>query len=559
MRIKKTHKKFLILIPIILIILIFVAAIGKSHNKPKVAMQTVMVKRGTVLASVSGNGVLQPVTTVEVKSNVAGKVIKLAVDEGDRVKAGQLIAKIDPSTSESNLEQAQADYSSARSKVDQARQNYVMQRVQTAANIQSAQQSLVSTKEKFEQASLQSKMQPKLTSESIKQAQSSLSSAEATLKQTKSASVPQKIASAKASYEGAKATYEKAEKDLARNKALLGKGFVSKSDVDDYEAQYSSAKAQMESAKEKLDTIKDESDQDLKGSEAQVAQAKAALESAYANSMEITLKKKDLSASRAAMKQAISALSSAQASAYQDQMKKEELLQADASLSKASAALKNAKTDLGYTIITAPRDGVVVKKYTEEGSIVSAGSQANAGSGSGVTIVDIADISKMQVQVDVDESDIAKIRKGQGVDVSLDAYPDRTFKGKVIKIAPEAEVTSNVTTVPVTVELDNTKEELKPEMSATCDFVINRKENVLCVPVEAVAENHSGTMVNLMDHGKMIPRNVSVGLMGDDYYEITSGLSEGDTVGIMEEDTSTSSKSNSQGPGGGGPGGPPPM
>ncbi|MEN6372931.1 MAG: efflux RND transporter periplasmic adaptor subunit [Armatimonadota bacterium] len=555
MKSRRPRRKHLIIAVIaLLIITIVIVHMKKSGNKT-VAPETAVVTRGTVLSSVSGNGVLQPVTTVEVKSNVGGQVVKLAVDEGDHVKAGQLIAKIDPSDSISNLDQSKADYSSSEAQVNSAKQALSMQRLQTAANIASAEQALESSRQKLLQAEQEAKVQPRLTKESIKQAQSSLESAIASMTQTKSASVPQKLSAAKASYDEASASYDNAEKSLKRQKALLVKGFVSQSNVDDAEAQYSLAKGQLESAKSKYDTIKEESDQDLKSAEAKVAQARSALESARANGVQDDLKLKELAASKAALKQALAALASSRASSYQDQMKSESVLQAQAQLKKSKAALENAQTQLGYTTVVAPRDGVVVKKYVESGSIITAGRQAMAGSGSGVTIVDIADISKMQVVVDVDETDVGKITLGQDVDVSVDACPDELFPAKVIKIAPEAEVNSNVTTVPVTVQLDQADSRLKPEMNATCDFVVERKEDVLCVPIEAVTETDAGTNVTVLGHdGKTQSfRKVQVGLMGNDNCEIVSGLKEGEKVVIPEEETTTKS-SNFRGGGG-----PPPM
>jgi len=553
---RKLNWKYIIPAVVVLILIVVVIR-ARQSGATKTELDTAKVQRGTVMSSVSGNGVLRPLTTVEVKSNVGGQVVELAVDEGDVVKAGQLIARIDPSDSASSLEQAKADYSSAAARVDQARQAHSMQKLQTVASIAGSEQALVATRERLAQAEQQAKVQPKLTSESIAQAKSSLDSAEATLRQTKAALAPQRLASAKAAHDQAKASYDQAEKNYGRQKALLAKGFVSQSAVDDAEAQYSSAKAQLETSKAKLDTVEEESDQELRGAESKVAQAKAALASARANSMQDDLKRRDLAAARASLKQADAALASARAASYQDQMKGEEILQAQASLQKSKAAVDNAVTQLGYTTIVAPRAGVVVQKYVEEGSIVTAGRQAiGGGSGSGITIVEIADISKMRVVVDVDETDVAKIRLDQEVDVTIDACPGELFPAKVIKIAAMATVAQNVTTVPVTVELEQTDSRLKPEMNATCDFVIERKENVLYVPVEAISETDAGTEVAVVDGGKQVTRKVEVGISGDDDCEVRSGLKEGETVVIQDEET-TGSSSKQGGPGGGGP--PPPM
>jgi HlyD family secretion protein len=496
----------------------------------KPTIRTAKVERGTVTASVSANGVLDALTTVEVKSNVGGQVVKLAVDEGDEVRAGQLIARIDPSDPLANLQQAQADFTGAQAKVTQSRQGYEMQRVQTPASVAAAEQAVEAARQKLAQAEKQAEIQPQLTDAAIKQAESNLASAQAGLDQTKSATTPQKLAAAQSGYDQAKAGYDLAERDLARQQALFDKGFVAKGQVDAAEQQYASMKAQLESAKNKLDTVKDETDQDLQIAEAKVEQARGALDSAKANRAQDELKQQDVAAARAALSQAQASLESAKAGSYQELMKGQDVAQSQAQLEHSKWTVKNAQQQVDYTTIVSPCDGVVVKKYVEPGGIVTAGRSAIGGTGAGVTIVDIADITRMVVLVNVDETDISQIRFGQVVDVSLDAYPDERFSGTVTKIAPQAVVNQNVTTIPVTVELTRPDKRFRPQMNATCDFITDRKENVIYVPNEAVTETAEGAEVTVLENGKQIPRPVKVGLTGDHNTEILSGLQEGEKV-----------------------------
>ena len=518
-------------IAVLLVIIIAAVALARRNGNQKPIIRTDVVRRGTVVVSVSANGVLEPLTTVEVKSNVGGQVVELTIDEGDYVKAGQLIARIDPSDSITQLRQAEADLASARAQVAQAMQGSSMQILQTSASIESAKQALAANRQRLAQAEQEAKTQPKLTAESIKQAQSALEAAKANLEQLRNALVPQKIAAAKAAYDQALATFQQAERDLKRKRVLFEKGFLAQSQVDAAEEQYAVAKAQLASAQSKLDTVRQETDQDIKSAEAKVEQAKAAYEAALANRVQDTIKQQELAAAKAAVKQAVASLESAKASAYQNKIKREEILRAQAQLARAEAAVKNARTQLGYCTITAPRSGVIVKKYVEKGSIVTAGRSAfGGGTGAGITIAEIADISRMRVLVDVDETDIARIRVGQEVDVTFDAYPGLRFSGKVIKIAPQAVVDQNVTTVPVTVELNRADRRLKPQMNATCEFIVSRKNNVLYVPNEAVKETDKGTFVTVIKNGKQEDRRVRIGEIGNEYTEIISGLNCGETV-----------------------------
>ncbi|HEY3378577.1 MAG TPA: efflux RND transporter periplasmic adaptor subunit [Armatimonadota bacterium] len=504
----------------------------RNNKADAPTIKTAQVTRGDVTASVSATGVLQPLTTVEVKSNVGGTIVQLAVDEGDVVRKGQLIAKIDPADSLTALSQARADMAGAQAKVSQAKQSEILQRIQNDANVRSAEQAVEAASQRLIQASKSAQVQPSLTTAAVKQAQSGLAAAQATLNQTKSALVSQKLASAKANYDQARANYAQAEKNIARQRALLAKGFVPKSDVDSAEQSFGVAQAQLDTAKNKMDTVKDEADQDLLSAQAKVDQAKASLENARANGQLDDLKQQDVAAARATLKQAQASLDSAKGNAYQEQMKREDIIQSRASLAHTAASLKNAETQVGYTTVVAPSDGVVVKKYVENGSIVTAGRSSLGGSGAGVTIVDMADTNHMVALVQVDETDIAQVQVGQDVDITVDAYQNEPFAGKVTKVAPEAVVTQNVTTIPVTVEVTIPDHRLKAGMNATCTFITAHRANVLNVPSEAVKESDTGNgnTVTVLVNGVQETRDVEVGVVGTDTTEIMGGLKEGDTV-----------------------------
>lgn len=524
-------------------------------------IRTAEVERGTVTASVSANGVLQPLTTVEVKSNVGGQIIELAVDEGDEVSAGQLIARIDPTDTQTAYEQSQADLAAAVSKVRQAREQLAMQRAQNNAEIEAAKQNLEAAKARLHQAEELARVQPNLTTASIAQATSNLAAAKAALKQTETALVPQKLAAAQAAFDQAKAGYETAQKDLDRQRRLLERGFVSQSAVDASEERFAVAKAQFESARRKLETVKDEAEQDLSTARARVDQAQAELENAKANSVQVKVRQQELASAKAAVKQAEAALASALAAKRQIAIREGDIIQASAQVERSEASVRNAKTQLGYTTIVAPRAGVVTKRYVEEGSIITAGRASFSGTGAGVSIVDIADVSRMFALVSVDETDIAQIEVGQQVDVIVEAYPDEIFEGKVTKIAPQSVTEQSVTTIPVTVEIESPDRRLKPGMNVTCDFITGRVENVIMVPGEAVNEDDTGATVTVLKGDKQIKRKVEIGLIGKDYTEIKRGLKVGEKVvtAIIEPTIPGQMGGAMGGPGGpggfGGPGG----
>jgi HlyD family secretion protein len=146
----------------------------------------------------------------------------------------------------------------------------------------------------------------------------------------------------------------------------------------------------------------------------------------------------------------------------------------------ANATLKQASTDLSYTKIVAPIDGVVVDRQYDVGQTVAASFQAPM-------LFQIAqDLTKMQVSADVSESDIGRVQMGEAVKFTVDAFPDRQFRGKVAQIRLIATVNQNVVTYPVIVEVPNPDLLLKPTMTANVTIDVAVVHDALRVPNAAL-------------------------------------------------------------------------
>ena len=153
---------------------------------------------------------------------------------------------------------------------------------------------------------------------------------------------------------------------------------------------------------------------------------------------------------------------------------------AQAQLAQAKAALTQAEVNLQKTIITSPIDGIVIARSVDVGQTVAASLQAP-------TIFSIAaDLSQMQVKTSVDESDLGNVRDGQIVSFRVDAYPTRTFSGKVTQIRLNPVVAQNVVTYAAIISAANPALELKPGMTANVTIEVSRKDNVLRVPSAAL-------------------------------------------------------------------------
>ncbi|MBZ5638689.1 MAG: efflux RND transporter periplasmic adaptor subunit [Acidobacteriia bacterium] len=153
---------------------------------------------------------------------------------------------------------------------------------------------------------------------------------------------------------------------------------------------------------------------------------------------------------------------------------------AEAQVEQSKAALAQAVTNLEYTKIASPIDGVVVARQYDVGQTVAASFQAP-------TLFTIAqDLTKMQVQADVDQSDIGRVQIGQPVRFSVDAYPEHEFRGKIAQIRLNATANQNVITYPVIVEVPNPDGKLRPQMTANVTIEVATVANVLRIPNAAL-------------------------------------------------------------------------
>ena len=155
-------------------------------------------------------------------------------------------------------------------------------------------------------------------------------------------------------------------------------------------------------------------------------------------------------------------------------------LSAYAQVVQAQASLDKAKIDLSYTNVVSPVDGIVISKEVELGQTVAASYQTP-------TLFLVAeDLTKMQIEVNISEADISKIKEGQDVNFNIDAYPDKTFRGKVSQVRNAATTISNVVTYTVVVSVDNSDMLLKPGMTANVAIITAQADNALTVPNQAL-------------------------------------------------------------------------
>lgn len=336
---------------------------GSQERKFK----TERVRLGDVRATVTATGTVNAVTTVLVGTQVSGTIEHLYVDFNSFVKKGQLLARIDPSTFEAQVEQAMAN-----------------------------------------------------------------------------------LFSAEADVEKAGAALLEARRTLERNKRLYSRDLIAKSELDTAETNEMSAQAQLKAAKARVE--------------------------------------------------------------------------------QSRAALKVAQTNLRYTRIVSPVEGMVISRNVDVGQTVAASFQTP-------TLFNIAqDLSKMQIDTSVDEADIGKVRVGQSVEFTVDAYPTKIFEGNVYEVRNAPITVQNVVTYDVIIRIRNPELILKPGMTANVSIITDRKENVLLMPNAALRFQWSDEAQGSQEHkekkGQSVwalkdnkPKRVSVvaGIGDGMYTEIVSG------------------------------------
>jgi HlyD family secretion protein len=378
-------KKKIVVLLVIGVVLFALFGRNMFGSKESVIYETAVIERRDIASYVTAIGTVSAVTTVEVGTQVSGTIKEIYVDYNSAVKKGQMIALIDPTTFEAQVEQAKAN-----------------------------------------------------------------------------------LMQAKAALQKAKATLEDAQRNLNRQKMLWDRDLIARSDLDSAQTNY------------------------------------------------------DL---------AVAGVSEAEANVYQ-----------------AQAALKRAETDLGYTRIYSPVDGIVVSRDVDAGQTVAASFQTP-------TLFTIAqDLTKMQIETNVDEADIGEVKEGLSVTFTVDAYPDTVFSGIIKQVRIASSVVENVVTYPVIIDVANPDLMLKPGMTANVTIITDKKEDVLAVPSAALRYRPSdylgntlrGRVIWVLENGKPSPKEVKVGITDGAYVEILQGdLSEGQLVVIGEEANSAKkSKAN---------------
>ena len=212
-------------------------------------------------------------------------------------------------------------------------------------------------------------------------------------------------------------------------------------------------------------------------------------------------------------------------------------------IKQAQASLRSTLDNLEKTVYNSPIDGVITSLNVEEGEIALVGTMNNPGT----VLLTIADLSVMEVDVDVDETDVIGVELGQTSEVRVDAFPDLVIKGKVTEIGSSAIQTiagsEESKDFKVVITLEDPPKNLKPGLSASADIITAEKSDVLTVPISALvlkeSEKDTETAGKKQEEGVFVIKDdraqfrpVEKGIMGELNIEIVSGLEQGENIAV---------------------------
>ena len=460
------------------------------------AYQTAQVQRQDLTVSVSGSGTVTPIESYQVSALVTGEILESPFEDGDQVEKDQLLYRIDPGSAQTALQQAQLS-------VQQAQMNY--DTLASSLQVKAIGGGVVQTLH-VQEGDLVS---------------AGTAIADITDTSTMTLTVPFQAADAAHISAG-----QTAQVTLSGTLETLSGTVESVASAD----QVGNGGALVRQVKIRLTNP---------GALTETTSATARV-GTYACAAGGTLSPRLRQTITAAASGEITSLNVSVGSrvsagtvlaAIGGESAENSLADAALAVQNAQLSLQSAQEALDSYTITSPISGTVIEKN------LKAGYQLNGGDSGAMAV--IYDLSQLELQMDVSELDIGQIQPGQTVEITAEALPGQTFTGVVEKVSVNGTTTDGFTTYPVTILLSEYGD-LNPGMNVSAHIIVERSENALCVPAEAV--NSDGTVlvagegafaedgVTIADPSKIESRPVTLGRGNQDYVEITSGLEEGETV-----------------------------
>ena len=460
------------------------------------AYQTAQVQRQDLTVSVSGSGTVTPIESYQVSALVTGEILESPFEDGDQVEKDQLLYRIDPGSAQTALQQAQLSVQQAQMNYDTLASSLQVKAIGggVVQTLHVQEGDLVSAGTAIADITDTSTMTLTVPFQAGDAAHISAGqTAQVTLSGTLETLSGTVESVASADQVGSGGALVRQVKIRLTNPGALTDATTATARVGNYACAAGGTLSP------------------------QLRQTITAAASGEITSLNVSV------GSRVSAGTVLAAIGGESA--------ENSLADAALAVQNAQLSLQSAQEALDSYTITSPISGTVIEKN------LKAGDQLNGGDSGAMAV--IYDLSQLELQMDVSELDIGQIQPGQTVEITAEALPGQTFTGVVEKVSVNGTTTDGFTTYPVTILLSEYGD-LNPGMNVSAHIIVERAENALCVPAEAV--NSDGTVlvagegafaedgVTIADPSKIESRPVTLGRGNQDFVEITSGLEEGETV-----------------------------
>ncbi|MEZ8220312.1 Outer membrane efflux protein [Candidatus Fervidibacteria bacterium JGI MDM2 JNZ-1-D12] len=559
-------------------------SLAKAQEEIRAAVPVEVVKpvRRELQETIQVMGTIKALQDINIASELIGRVVYVGAREGDFVKAGQVLIKLDDSAIRAQVDQARAAYLQALTRYEQvkaaaqipstqadtdveqalAQLEQLQSRLkqlqtsreltyrETDLTVQQAEALVETARNRVQELERQIEIVDEQLRNQLQQAEAEKRAAELTLKKLKEGARPQEKEQARQQLLAAEANYRTAKLNWERSQKLYEEGAIPKAQLDEAQRQLETAQAAYEAAKAAYDLVMEgaraediavaeerlkQAEANLKNAQAvqkqreilrsqlesakaQLRQAQAQLELAKAAQLKRQIVERDIDALQAQIKQLQAALKLATAGRVRKVTSQKDIELARAQVEQAKAMLDSALATLRKTVIVAPVSGYIATKNVEVGNTVSPG----------VPLMRLVAAGAVEFEVNLSESDFAKVQDGQTVMVRVDTLPNRVLKGFVSKLVPIAEVASRQFKIKVV--LPGADKLVKPGSFARGEIIVNRIPNALVLPPECILEWQGKTSVFVTDGKVARQRPVKVGVRTARWVQILEGITENDQV-----------------------------
>lgn len=508
---------------------------------------THVVASGNLDRAIRVTGTLKSNEVVKVSTKATGLIKKIHVEEGGRVRAGQLLVELDDrelqaqraralaavAAARANVEAAEANRRAAEAKLSQAGTTKSVKDAGAESEYRQAQQTLAAARSRLAQAKATAGIEATQAETRVAAARSALQSARERLKVLQEGARRQETAQAQAQVAQAQAQADKLKSMYRRRRQLLAEGAIAKEEVENAQRDYEVAMAALNSARQNLDLVKEgPRSEEVRMQEEAVRQAEATLRDAEANRARRAISNEDVVAAEAQVRQAQAALEAAKAGLGQREISDEEIrgaraavaqsraavAQARAAVVQAQAEVRNVEAQLSQTRIYSPVNGVVSERKAHVGESISPTNSE---------LMTLVASDTLYLEATAPETALPYIRRGAPAAVSLDAVPGRTFAGTIRDIIPVSGA-------------DTRSVRLRIAVSGAQGGVVGgfaratlqggSRVPVLTVPRGALVSDQGQTSVFVYRDGTLQRRPVQVGLVTARTVEVRQGLRIGEEV-----------------------------